>query len=85
MEIKTSKNKAYTVKWIAPPIQNDKILIMQMTDVRRLPKIAAEFDGLTEIKQTDEHQGNKTFTGYSNLVSIRRIGDDVQIQMEATA
>ena len=85
MEIKTSQNKTYPVKWIDTSILNETMLLMQMTDTRRLSEIAAEFDGLTEISRTDENQGDKTFTGYSKLVSIRRIGDDVQIQMEATA
>ena len=57
---------------------------MQMTDTRRLPEIAAEFDGLTKITRTDKHQGDKTFAGYTRLVNIKRMGDDVLIQMEAT-
>ena len=83
MEIQTSQNKTYQVKWIDTSILNEAALAMQMTDTRRLPEIAAEFDGLTEISRTDENQGNKTFSGYSRLIGIKRIGDDVLIQMEA--
>lgn len=83
MKITTSKNKTYLVKWIDTPITNTRALAMQMTDTRRLPKIAAEFDGLTEIIRVDENQGNKTFTGFSRLIGVKRIGDDVLIQMEA--
>ena len=83
MEIKTSQNKTYTVKWIDTSILNEKMLSMQMTDTRSLSVIAAEFDGLMEISRTDENQGNKIFSGFSTLVNIRRNGDDVLIQMEA--
>lgn len=83
MEIKTSQNKTYQVLWIDTSPFNPMALSMQMMDTRPLPEIAAEFDGLTEISRTDENQGNKTFTGYSRLIGIKRIGDDVLIQMEA--
>lgn len=85
MEIKTSQNKTYPVKWIDTSILNEAALAMQMTDTRSLPEIAAEFDGLTEIVRKDENQGDKTFPGFSVLVGIKRIGNDVLIQMEATA
>ncbi len=70
MKIETSKGKAYNVEWIDSPITNPKMLYLSMADNRRLPKIAAEFDGLTEIRRYSEEQGNKTFTGYSKLVEI---------------
>jgi hypothetical protein len=85
MEIKTSQNKTYPVKWIDTSILNEAALALQMTDTRSLPEIAAEFDGLTEIVRKDENQGDKTFPGFSVLVGIKRIGNDVLIQMEATA
>ena len=84
MTITTSQNKTYTVQWIDTPIINAGSLVMQMADPRPLPEIAAEFDGLTEISRQDENQGDKVFTGFSTLVGIKRIGDDVLIQMEAT-
>ena len=84
MTITTSQNKTYPVLWIDTSAFNPNVLVMQMTDARRLPVIASEFDGLTEIVRTDENQGDKTFNGYSRLVGIKRIGTTVQIQMEAT-
>lgn len=84
MTITTSKNKTYQVLWIDTSPFNPMALSMQMMDTRLLPEIAAEFDGLTEIARQDENQGNKTFAGFSKLVGIKRIGNDVLIQMEAT-
>lgn len=84
MTITTSKPKTYQILWIDTSPTNDKVLTLQMADERPLPEIAAEFDGLTEIKRADENQGDKTFSGYSRLIAIKRIGSDVLIQMEAT-
>ena len=62
---------------------NPKILALQMVDNRRLPEIAVEFDDLSEIQRKDEPQGDKVFSGFSKLIGIRRIGEEVLIQMEA--
>lgn len=82
MTITTNKNRTYPVQWIDTSIINANVLALQMTDSRRLPEIAAEFDGLTKISRKDENQGDKEFTGFSTLVGIKRIGADVLIQME---
>ena len=84
MTITTSQNKTYTVLWIDTSAFNPNVLVMQMTDARRLPVIASEFDELTQIDKFDENEGNKTFVGYSLLTVVKRIGATVQIQMEAT-
>lgn len=84
MTITTSKNKTYQVKWIDSPIQDAGMLALMMEDARPLLEIAAEFNGLTEIKRKDAHQGDKTFTGFDRLIGIKRVGNDVMIQMEAT-
>ena len=84
MTITTSQNKTYTVLWIDTSIFNPNILVLEMTDARRLPVIASEFDELTQIDKFDENEGNKTFLGYSLLTVVKRIGTTVQIQMEAT-
>jgi len=55
-----------------------------MTDSRRLPVIASEFDELTQVDKFDETEGDKTFLGFSTLILVKRIGTTVQIQMEAT-
>ena len=84
MTITTSQNKTYTVLWIDTSLFNPNILVLEMTDARRLPVIASEFDELTQIDKVDENEGNKTFLGFSTLILVKRIGTNVQIQMEAT-
>lgn len=70
MTIKTSKGKTYDADWIDSPITNPDVLYLTMADGRRLPKIAAEFDGLTEIQRYSDTQGDKTFAGYTRLREI---------------
>lgn len=84
MTITTSQNKTYTVQWIDTSAFNPNVLVMQMTDARRLPVIASEFDELTQVDKYDENEGDKTFVGFSQLILVKRIGTTVQIQMEAT-
>lgn len=72
MTIKTSAGKTYDVEWVDASLFGDKDLVLQMTDPRRLPAIAAEFDGLQKIERFDENQGDKTFEGYTELKSIMR-------------
>ena len=84
MTITTSQNKTYTVLWIDTSLFNPNILVLEMTDSRRLPVIASEFDELTQVDKFDENEGDKTFLGFSTLILVKRIGTNVQIQMEAT-
>jgi hypothetical protein len=49
--------------------------MIQMRDDRRLPVIATEFDGLEWLKRESEDQGNKEFSGYTELHSISRAAD----------
>lgn len=82
MTIKTSRGKTYDVDWIDPSIIGDKNLMLQMTDTRRLPIIAAEFDELELIQRFDEQQGDKQFEGYAELVMIQRFTDgSIQISL----
>ena len=82
MRIETSQNKTYAVNWIDTSITNQNMLLAQFEDSRRLPEIAAEFDGLTEVRRYDENQGDKTYEGYSMLACVTRIGNEVLIRME---
>lgn len=85
MRIETSQNKTYTVSWIDTSITDQSKLLAQMVDERRLSEIAAEFDGLTEIRRFDENQGDKVYDGYTLLAGIQRMGSEVLIKMERTA
>jgi len=73
MKLTTSKGNEYTVDWIdgATVISNE--LILQMSDTRSLPVIAAEFDGLEWLKRESEQQGNKEFNGFNVLNRIYRL------------
>lgn len=71
MTIKTSKGQTYQVEWIdGPTITTGGVVLSLIEDNRRLPDIAADFDGLTEIQRYSETQGDKTFTGFTRLWSI---------------
>lgn len=75
MKIKTSKQKTYDVEWI--DVASSGKLYLEMKDGRRLPAVAADFDGLSVIERVDENQGNKVFEGYTALESIHRTEDNV--------
>ncbi len=75
MTITTSAGTTHDVMWIDNPIQDADALALRLSDTRRLPDIASEFDGLASIQRSDEQQGSKTFDGYTVLSEIRRMPD----------
>lgn len=76
MTIKTSKGHTCQVEWIdGPTITTGGVVLSLIGDSRRLPEIAAEFDGLTEIQRYSDTQGDKTFTGFTRLWSVSAYGD----------
>lgn len=77
MLLKTSKNKEYTVDWVDTVM--DGKLFLQMADIRHLPEIAAEFDGLEWLKREDENQGDKLYEGFDTLHHIQRADPGVVI------
>lgn len=72
MKLTTSRNKEYDVIMIGGPTRTSGTVMMEMLDERRLPEIAAEFDGLDWMKRESETEGNKEYTGFSVLRSIQR-------------
>lgn len=72
MKLKTSKGNEYDVAFVDGPSIVSGRVILEMADPRRLPKIAAEFDGLTHLERTDANQGNKRWEGYTELAAITR-------------
>lgn len=84
--ITTSKGKTYTVISAWAPSVIDGSCGIQLLDARRLPEIAAEFDGLTHIHFSDSQTGEYDFDGYTQLVSIRRKDDvcHLKLMQEAT-
>lgn len=79
MRITTSKGGEYGVIYIDNPIQDRAMLMLAFSDPRRLPEIAAEFDGLAEVRRYDEQQGDKVFEGYTLLKEIRRLPTDDRV------
>ena len=83
MKMETSKGKTYNVDWIDGPTITSGNVLVSLEDGRRLPKIAAELDGLDRIQRFSEEQGDKTFEGYSVLKAISR-GADGKVLAELT-
>lgn len=76
MTITTSKGQTHQVDWIdGPTITTGGLMLTLVGDTRRMPEIAADFDGLTEIQRHSDTQGDKTFTGFTSLWSITRYQD----------
>lgn len=83
MKLKTSRNLTYPIRWV--DATSGGRVILQLQDPRRLPEIAAEFDGLDWLARISKEQGNKRFEGYSRLVSIAIAGEYVQIILQKEA
>lgn len=81
MKIKTSKGHEYEAAYLGGPTQLGDLVMLQYADGRRLPEIAAEFDGLDWLERIDEDQGNKHFAGYTRLNGISRNGGNVLIEL----
>lgn len=81
MKLTTSKGLTYDVEWVDGPTITSGAVILHMQDDRRLPEIAAEFDGLESLKRESETQGNKEWTGFTALQRISRVDGAVQIAL----
>lgn len=77
MLLKTSNGKQFTVDWVDTVSAGN--LFLQMQDERRLPKIAADFDGLKWLERIDTNQGDKRFDGFDTLRHIQRAAPGVVI------
>lgn len=80
MKLKTSKGHEYEVLSADGPTFTSGAVMIRLQDQRRLPEIAAEFDGLESFERTCEIQGNKAWEGYSVLNMITRL-DDGSVRM----
>lgn len=82
MTVTTSRNKTYDVIYVDGPTRLSGTLMLRMADPRPILEVGAEFDGLEHFARVDANQGDKEWTGYTQLVSIRRMTDtDVLIEM----
>lgn len=82
MKVTTSRNKTYEVIYVDGPTRLAGTLMLRMEDPRSILEIGAEFDGLEWLKRESANQGDKEWTGYTELVSIRRVSDtDVLVEL----
>lgn len=74
MKIATSKGKMLDVNWAFGPTGESESLMIELTDNRLLSEIAADFEGNSRIKKTDETKPGVTeiYEGFTKLATIQR-------------
>ena len=75
MKLTTSSGKTFDVNWIDGPTFTSGDVVLQMEDSRKLSEIAADFEGLENLKRESETQGNKEWNGYTVLQNMSRQQD----------
>lgn len=81
MTIRTSKAKEYKADYLGGPTRSGGAVMLKIIDERRLPEIAAEFDGLDWIERISDDEGDKRFEGYARLAGIVRVTDGVTMEL----
>lgn len=82
MKLTTSRNKTCDVLFVDGPTRLGGTLMLRMADSRPILEVGAEFDGLEWLKRESDTQGNKKWTGYTELISIRRVTEtDVLVEL----
>lgn len=73
MTVKTDRGKTFDVNYAWGPVRSTGELMIELTaDARPISEIASDFEGVQVFDRPDEHQGNMTFVGYTELVSVVR-------------
>ena len=73
MTVKTDRGKTFDVNYAWGPVRSTGELMIELTvDARPLSQIAADFEGVQAFEREDENEGNMTFVGYTELVSVVR-------------
>lgn len=73
MKLITSKGKTYEARYVDGPTLTSGTVLARIKETRAIAETAPEFDGLESFRRESENQGNKEWTGYSELRSIRRV------------
>lgn len=82
MKLTTCRNKTYDVIYMDGPTRLSGAVMIRMQDPRPILQIGAEFDGLETFRREDPNQGDKEWTGYTQLSAIRRLTEtDVLIEL----
>ena len=74
MQITTSKNKTFEIRFIGALLRNGNRMMIELEDARALSEIAGDFEGLDTITKTDSTRPNEKtiFEGFTQLVGIQR-------------
>lgn len=74
MQITTSKEKTFNIRFIGALLRNGNRMMIELEDARPLCEIAADFDGLSTITKTDDLKPGvkEVFEGFTQLVGIQR-------------
>lgn len=80
MLLTTSKGLTYDALWAGVAAASTGNLFAEIRDERRLPEIAAEFDGL-EWLETDDGETHERHEGFGRLVGINRTSGGVQVTL----
>ena len=73
MTVKTDRGKTFDVDYAGCPVRSTGERMIELTaDARPLAQIAADFEGVQAFERVDENEGNMTFEGYTELVSVVR-------------
>lgn len=73
MTLKTSKGQTFDINWMWGPVGVDESVNLELKDDRKLTEIASDFDGVEKFERFSEEEGDMTFEGYTELLSISRI------------
>lgn len=72
--------KTYEVGYAWGPTRSGTFEL-SMKDERRLPEIAAEFDGIDEINFHDDDVGDLVFRNFTRLTNIRERNNEILISL----
>lgn len=73
MTVTTDRGKTFEVNYAWGPVRSTGELMIELKeDARKISEIAADFEGVQTLKREDEHEGNMSFTGFTELRSITR-------------
>lgn len=73
MTVKTDRGKTFNVNYAWGPTRTTGELMIELADdARALSEICADFENVQTFERKDENEGNMTFAGYTDLVSISR-------------
>ena len=73
MKIKTDNGKTFDAHYAWGPVSRTGDLMIEIPgDDRTISEIASDFEGIQTFYRVDEHEGDMTFEGYTDLISISR-------------